>query len=157
MGMPPGELRAWDAATGEEVFRFPGTLWNAVHSEIDTVTFNPDGDRLVASSTEGNVRFWGIAERAQVLELRGHQGAVRQLSFSPDGRRLASAGRDGTLRFWDPAAGLEVGVLSGPPAGLGRVAFSPDGHRLLTAGLDGKALQVWDGTPRPGPDTVPPR
>ncbi len=165
IGQQLGELRAWDITTGEDIFRFPGTLWNAVHSDLRVLGFSSEGNRIVAGSTDGNIRFWGIPEKAQVLELRGHTRQVSEISFSPEAR-LASIAIDGTLRFWDLTNALEVGVLNGPPSGLSlnrvepdgsRILFSPDGHRLLSASTDGKMLQVWDGTPLAEKDRVPPR
>jgi WD40 repeat protein/tRNA A-37 threonylcarbamoyl transferase component Bud32 len=101
-GGASGEVRVWDAATGQPVCNLRG------HSEcVWGVAFSPDGKRLASACgrwdrgrVPGDVKIWDIQTAQELCTLRGHTDTVFGVSFSPDGRRLATAGRDG-LKIWD--------------------------------------------------------
>jgi WD40 repeat protein/serine/threonine protein kinase len=138
-----GEVKVWDAQTGQELLSFnglTGAAWN--------VAFSPDGKRL-ASDLKGPpdpsafaLKVWDAQTGQELLSLKGHKGP---LAFSPDGKRLACA-------LWRAGEGWVVGVCDGqtgqellstewPLGGFGDVAFSPDGKRLASGGRE---LKVWD-------------
>jgi WD40 repeat protein/DNA-binding SARP family transcriptional activator len=106
------------------------------------LAFSPDGRRLAASGTGGEVSIWDLAApSAAPRHLVGHEGGVNHVRFTPDGRRVVSAGEDGTARVWDLATG-DATVLSGHRWQVSRVAVSPDGTRAATASIDGTA-RTW--------------
>ena len=101
----------------------------------------------------------------QFLEtLRGHVGAVYQVSFSSDARKLASASRDSTVKIWDMEAclgqsssaakaagaggktnsmkGKMVAELSGHEDEVWCVEWAPDGNGVCSGGKD-KSLKIW--------------
>ncbi|KAG2070981.1 WD40 repeat-like protein, partial [Suillus decipiens] len=98
--------------------RFPNTLrvtvgrdmnWPAVQtplrghtSPVSSVSFSPDGTRIVTGSRDKTVRLWDAATGQPVGEpLRGHTDSVWSVSFSPDGARIVTASSDKTVRLWD--------------------------------------------------------
>jgi WD40 repeat protein len=99
------------------------------------VRFSPDGQRIAAGSTEGDVRIWGSRGEGAPLRLE-HKSAVGQLSWSRDGRYLASASWNLTI-IWDTIGGVEVERLE---HGAGAV-FHPNGGILATAYRE---LVLWD-------------
>jgi WD40 repeat protein len=139
----PGEVRVWDAATGQELLTLQGHTNNVV-----SVAFSPDGTRLASASGDGTVRLWDAATGQELLALRGHTGRVFGVAFNPDGRRLASASQDHTVRVWDAATGRELLTLKGHTHSVYcSVAFSPDGTRLASSTEDG-TVRLWGATAR---------
>jgi WD40 repeat protein/tRNA A-37 threonylcarbamoyl transferase component Bud32 len=139
----PGEVRVWDATTGDKVLTLIGhQFW------VTAVAFSPDSKRLASGSADRTVRVWEIPTGREALTLRGHSGWVRGVAFSARGDRLASAGDDQVLRVWDAGTGQEVLTFRGHTDPIRAVAFSPDGLHLASASGDAKAgeVRVWDLT-----------
>ena len=137
-----GEVKVWDAATGEERFTLGGHT-----GMVKTVAYSPDGGRIASASWDRTVKIWDAATGQEVGRCTGHTDRVNGVAFSPDGRHLASAGKDGLVKIWDAAGGAEIRTLHGHRGPVARVAFSPDG-RLVSAGgpeQSGEVI-VWDVT-----------
>jgi WD40 repeat protein/serine/threonine protein kinase len=131
----PGEVKIWDAQTGQELLNFKGHT-NAVRS----VVFSPDGKRLASGSVFETVKIWD-AQTGQ--ELLAFKGGPYSLAFSPDGKRLASASFDNTMKVWDAQTGQELLSLKGHIHFVSSVTFSRDGKRLASASRD-NTVKVWD-------------
>jgi WD40 repeat protein len=96
---------------------------------------------------------WEASTGGELVTLRGHQSAVRNIVWSPDGTKLATASADQTAKVWDVYTGREWLTLRGiqgpvPTLGVFRkslvsIAWSPDGTKLATTSLD-KPARVWD-------------
>jgi WD40 repeat protein len=139
LGGNPGEVKVWDAQTGQELLTFPGAS--------NSVAFSPDGKRLAKGAVDGEGKVWDAQTGQELLTLKGLR-PVRMLAFSPDGKRLVSTSnerRESTVTVWDAQTGQELLTLEG---GVSHVSFSPDGHRLAAGSADG-AVTVWDATPLP--------
>jgi WD40 repeat protein len=134
----PGEVKVWDAATGQEALTIKGTG--------TCVAFSPDGKRL-ASNCDKTVRVWDAATGQLTKTLEGHTETVHSVAFSPDGKRLASAGgepgKPGEVKVWDAQTGQGILSLKGHTKWVSSVAFSPDGRRLASASGD-QTVKVWD-------------
>ncbi|KIK38463.1 hypothetical protein CY34DRAFT_392632 [Suillus luteus UH-Slu-Lm8-n1] len=100
--------------------RFPNTLrvihgrlvnWTAIQTVISgragwvhSVSFSPDGTRIVSGSRDSTVRVWDAVTGLPLGEpFRRHSDLVWSVSFSPDGTRIVSGPRDSTVRVWDAA------------------------------------------------------
>lgn len=118
---------------------------NGHASEVNSVTFNPDGTWLAFGGGYGDnsVKVWNAATGQLLRTLNGHTNAVQRVVFSPDGKRLASASHDKTVKVWDVATGQETLTLNGHTSFVNSVAFSPDGTRLAYTGSVG-GQKMWN-------------
>ncbi len=132
-----GEVRIWDAATGQPVraLAAPGTAHR--------LAFSPDGLRLALAGTDGSVLVWDPAAGREMLRKRMHAEAAMAVTFSPDGRHVASAGWDGLVKIADSATGQVLHELKGHAGRVQAVAYHPGGRLLASAGWD-TTVRVWD-------------
>ena len=112
---------------------------------MSSVSFSPDGTRIVSGSGDKTVRVWDALSGQCVLgPLEGHTDWVRSVSFSPDGTRIVSGSYDKTVRVWDASSGeCVLGPLEGHASYVWSVSFSPDGSRIVSGSRD-KTVRVWD-------------
>ena len=109
-------------------------------SYINSVSFSPDGKRIVSASNDETIRIWDVQTGRQIGEpLRGHTGYVKYASFSPDGERIVSASSwDNTVRIWNAQTGRQIDFYKGNFA-----SFSPDGRFIVSASGD-RTIRIWD-------------
>jgi WD40 repeat protein len=127
----------WDSQTGEQLTAFTG-IGGGIHS----LTFSPDGKRLVTGSNDFTARIWDVEKKQAVLTLSGHSLDVRDAAFSLDGKLVATAGFDGMAKVWDATTGAEMLTLEGHNGLVTGVAFSPDGSKLATSSTETSA-KIW--------------
>jgi WD40 repeat protein/transcriptional regulator with XRE-family HTH domain len=136
-----GWVSIWDSASGRLVLNLPRQS-----TRVDSVTFSPDGSRLVTTADDQTVRIWDANSGRELLRLYGYTTNATNAAYSPDGMRIATVFRDNQVKVWDAETGQELFNLAGHSNDVLTVAFSPDGTRLVTASKDGTA-RVWDATP----------
>jgi serine/threonine protein kinase/WD40 repeat protein len=97
------------------------------------LAFSPDGSMLAAGQGDGVIRAWEVATGQKSLELKGHEGRIREIAFSPDGRTIVSSSNDGRIRLWSVGLGCAYGVLHQSDYFSCHFTFSADG-RYFAAG-----------------------
>jgi WD40 repeat protein len=152
-----GEVKVWDAETGQEVFTVEAPALAGYQHR--TVAYSPDGKRLThVSCSDENAKsstmiVWD-AQTGQELLTQKTDGQITSVAFSPDGKRLATGAGwgsvtgaliDRAVRVWDAETGQELYSVKGHASEVTSVAFSPDGSRLASACRDG-TVKVWDAT-----------
>ncbi|CAE7145379.1 unnamed protein product [Rhizoctonia solani] len=114
-------------------------------SSVWSVSFSPDGARVVSGSWDNTIRIWD-AERGVAITgpLKEHTGVVHSTAFSPDGAQIVSCSSYGTIRFWDTRSGGTVGEpYWGHTGKVYSAAFSPCGTYVASGGED-KTVRLWD-------------
>jgi WD40 repeat protein len=101
-------MHLWDSHAGSLLATLEGHS-----SEVTSVAFSPDGQRLASASGDSTVRLWDSQTGTLLATLEGHSEKVTRVVFSPDGQRLASASHDSTVRLWDSQAGTLLATLEG--------------------------------------------
>jgi WD40 repeat protein len=113
---------------------------------ITSLSFSPDGRRILTASTARTVRVWDAATGTLVHELVGHGNEVWCATYSPDGKRIASGGRDGNVRIWDAATFDPLARLGGHKDYVYSLAWAPDSQELISGSGD-HTVRVWDTVP----------
>ncbi len=135
--------RAWDASTGEEIYRIGHRL------DVNEVTFSPDGEYLATASYDGTAKI--VDRSGRVIQVLGETSGFGQFNFSDvafsfDGRLVATAQELYAQRFrvmiWDWARGKRVLTIDADSP-VPQVDFDPTGPRVVLTGSDGLA-EVWD-------------
>jgi WD40 repeat protein len=164
-----GNVRLWDALTGELLAELPGAKPHYF------LSFAPDGARLVASDSHEGAAVWDPAAAARLTAprtasdealfdaLTGSNQSGREFGYaraaaggaratglpcpsaasSLDRTLLAHILRSGEIRIVDLATGKTTGQIDQQAAQFSVVAFNPDGTQLLVGDEEG-ALTVWD-------------
>ena len=146
----PGEVKLWDAATGQPLrIKLSGQV-----DKVVRVALSPDGTHLAATHSNHTVLVWDLATGGLVtLEGPATQVAGR-LGFSPDGKRLACTyspvdddpinDSSRSIRIWDLATRQAVVTIDRLPISIRAPHFSPDGRLLVAAAWSMALVKVWD-------------
>ena len=136
-----GEIKVWDAETGQETLTLEGRSVGTT-----SVIFSPDGRRIVSGRSRDTLKVRDDETGQELLTLKGHSGYVSSVAFSPDGKRIVSGCSDHTLKLWDAKTGQEILTLKGHTSYVESVAFSPDGRRIVSGSSD-ETVILWNIPP----------
>jgi WD40 repeat protein len=120
---------------------------------IETMSFSPDGHRLLIADSDGTARVWNADTGDPVTPPLRHQDAVDFAAFSHDARWVVTTSRDRTARVWDASTGQPItgGLAMEGPVDSAR--FIPGDRFLQTlchTENDG-AIATWELKPDPRP------
>jgi WD40 repeat protein/tRNA A-37 threonylcarbamoyl transferase component Bud32 len=140
------DINVWDASSGKKLMILSGH-----EDQIWSMSYSPDGTRIVSGGRDKTVRIWNADTGAEVFTLRGHGDSplladfspVSSVAFSPDGRLVASGSYDYTVKIWKVESGTEVMTMDRHSSLVSDVTFSPDGKRFASASSDG-TIRVCD-------------
>jgi WD40 repeat protein len=90
-------VRVWDAQSGAEL----AVLRGREEDYVTSVSYSPDGRRIVSGSSDKAVRVWDAQSGAELAVLRGHEGWVNSVSYNLDGRRIVGNLWDNKVTVWD--------------------------------------------------------
>jgi WD40 repeat protein len=119
------------------------TLQPCLNDLIYDVAFSPDGQSILTTWGQGQVRLWKT-DTGELIRTFDHpnRGAIT-LAFSPDGSTFLTGGDDRAI-LWDVDTGL---ILHEFPRDIDEsygtsVAFTSDAKYAVTGGFDGAT--IWD-------------
>jgi len=152
-------LTVWNRKTLKPVFRLDppmGVLFT-------TVTFTPDGERVIVGDSKGRVAVWDIASGKEVLTIKAHEWLISHAIILADGKQLLTAATKGTnnwepnystapdrtVKIWDLETGeFQRAFQHDGPLFVNRfhgVQLNADGSRLLTTSIRPTTTK-WSGT-----------
>ena len=124
-------------------WRLPAILPHAkLDAHVNTVqslSFNPDGSRLVSASADFKVNLWDTKTAALERTFgdgHTHTWVALGARFDPGGRRLLSYGEDDYALLWDVETGELIWSV-GADGIMRDGVFSPDGAYVALASADG--------------------
>jgi len=117
------------------------TILQGHTSKLWSISFSPDGKKIITGSDDGTARLWDL-QSTELMLLKGHTSQVMSANFSPDGKYVVTASGDGTARVWNIDM-KENPIFKGHTGYVVDANFSPDGSQIVTAGWDYTA-RVWD-------------
>nr|MDZ8077109.1 serine/threonine-protein kinase [Nostoc sp. DedQUE01] len=145
-------MQAMDIKSKSQDLKLPNPLWHCsstlteysvVSSSVNALAFSPEGNILVSTNDEKNIKLWDLNTKKVIASLLGHSQVVKSVAFSPDGKILASASDDKTIKLWDINTLTEICTLAGHSHAVKSVAFSPDGQILASGSWD-KTVKLWN-------------
>src|SRR5262249_32485528 len=107
---------------------------------VQSVAFDPAGERVATGSTYGTVRLWDAHDGHELAILGGSDASARQLAFSGDGSQVMALSPN-EIGGWDVSP--EPDVLRGHASYVYDLAFVRGGARLVSISYYGE-LCVWD-------------
>ena len=134
LGTEDGRLDVIDVPTGQSVATFH-------HDDrVNSVSFSPDGKRLLSASRDSTARIWAVAEGVEIARLV-HDAPVHEAEFITDSTILAVSA-DGKARRWllHTSAYIWRREMAGKVSSL---AFQPVGSLVAAATFD--SVRVWNG------------
>ncbi|MBI4242946.1 MAG: caspase family protein [Planctomycetes bacterium] len=109
-------------------------------TNVNSVSFSPNGRQLAAGSPDGNVTFWNVETGAELSAYR--QKPVNCVVFSPDGKKLALLDSS-SPKLFDVDAGKEIISFEGAIDSGCAISLSPNGD-LLAAGSTEESILVFE-------------
>ena len=137
-GDESGEVKIWEADTGEHIRTFSGNT-----EILHDVSISPDGKYFVTGSNGKKVNIWNIETGILERSLKIPDSEVYAVAFSPDSRLVAAGGRLPKIRIWETETGNELKSLSGHYGSVYALKFNPEGRYLASASGD-KTIIMWD-------------
>lgn len=142
----PNDLREWEWHYLMRLCRVEPLILRD-ETEIHSVAFSPDGQRLASAGGDGAVKIWDSKTGEVIRAFKTHSDSVASVAFHPNGKHVATAGADRQAKVWDWRTGEEL--FAGPCDALRKfgtaytVAFCPPDGRRLAAASEG-VVRVWD-------------
>jgi WD40 repeat protein/serine/threonine protein kinase len=144
-----GDVKVWDATTGQELLLLKGHT-----GFVKSVVFSPDGKRLgsvsygwdvnQSTSVPRELKVWDAQTGQELLSLKD-MGSGCPGIFSPDFKHVAAVvgqWKAPRIKVWDVQTGQEVFTLQGHTAFVESLAFSPDSKHLASGSGDRTILIV---------------
>ncbi|HEY7158362.1 MAG TPA: sigma-70 family RNA polymerase sigma factor [Gemmataceae bacterium] len=146
MWLSDHRVRLWDVATGKELrqLTMPAKeLPSKLTVGFGSLTFSPDGKKILTGGMDGMLRVWEAATGKEVRQIPGFVGSPRQFVFAPDGKTLAVVDGSTTIRILDFASGKDVVPTLGHRGGISSISPMPDGQTIATTSYDHR-IRFWE-------------
>jgi WD40 repeat protein len=153
----PGEIKLWDATTGQGV----DLALDGSTDAVGRIALSADGAYLGAICRLDGIKVWNLATHQRFDLKTPAEQCARSIGFSPDGKRLVatfsplddSHNNQDVVKVYDLATRDPVWTLEGLSyvfwLGIGAAAFSPDGKYLaMSHMLEGRVRVVEVATGR---------
>lgn len=139
------EVKIWDTATGKLITDLKNQpKWNEKMADFWSVSFSPDGEKVVTSSSDKTAKIWNSTNGKLIITLKGHTGSVNSAVFSPDGTMIVTGSDDNTAKVWNTETGGLIADLIGHKIGVTSASFFDLGKKILTYSEYDYSVKIWD-------------
>ncbi len=118
-------------------------------TSVSSISFSPDGRRIVSAARNGEVRLWDVSDGSLVASFTAHGGrSVNSIAFASDGLSFLTGGSDGTVAAWEAGPdGTQLEEIkdaggAGGAAAVMALLVSARGNFLITASTN-HSVTVW--------------
>ncbi len=120
------DLMVWRVADG-------ALLWQAKsESEIECVTFSPDGKRFVTGGEDYFIRIYDLAEKKEIRAIE-HDSGLDGITWSHNGNWIVAGSEKGDAWFWDAEDYSLVGKIK-VGSTINSLEFTSDDEQLIVGG-----------------------
>lgn len=139
----PAQYRdlAWRLAKRD--FQGEGMVLNGHHAAVFSVTYSPDGTKLLSGDADGVVKVWDVESGKILHSIQAAHDSIKQVRFRPNGKQFATADRRGDIKTWDVATGSPVKSFNGHSFAVYALNYSPDG-KIIASGSDNDNVRLWN-------------
>jgi WD40 repeat protein/serine/threonine protein kinase len=145
-GSEPHVVELWDWKAGKKLTELDG-----FPSQVNALTFSPDGKLLATGDKFGTIRVWDPVTFKETAIFKGHASGISALIFSPDSQWLYSGAADGIVRRWKIVPEPDPDTIEGDVAFYPvKVGLAADGKsvflesRLKTGMPPRRDVRHWD-------------
>eukprot|EP00794_Sanderia_malayensis_P015183 gene15183-16745_t len=122
--------------------RFVRTATNKIRCPLFTLSWTPEGRRLITGASSGEFTLWGGLTFNFETVLQAHESAVRAMQWSHNDTWLISADHNGLVKYWQSNMN-NVKTLQAHVEAVRGVCFSPTDNKFATGSDDGM-VKIWD-------------
>lgn len=134
---PANAILLWDLQTVTQV-----AVFDAATTTIAALAFAPDGTRISATTTSGDLFVWPT-DAPQAPSFQALDSVASAIAYSPNGQFLAVGRADGAVDLLDGMTNDLIVTYTGHLGTVNAVSFSPDNRLLASAAADG-TVRLWD-------------
>lgn len=139
-------IKLWDVQTGELLHTFAERGFfgfNNGHTDrITGLQFTPDGQTLISSSSDGQIKLWDISSRKLITTLPEAGWGISAIALSRDGKILAGGSHDGSLHLWQMETLEVITTLNHHQNQVSGLLLSPKGQTLISSSYD-QTICLW--------------
>ena len=116
------------------------TVSAAHNSTITGSDISSDGNILVSSDWDGNIKLWDV-EKGIIINQFHHKNST-DVAFNREGTLVASSAWDGNIKLLDVEKGRNIATLTGHSGIVNSLVFGEDG--LLYSTGEDTQVKIWD-------------
>ena len=129
----------WNVSSGEVISTTGWGSTGLFSSEVYTLRFLPDGQRLFAQAA--SARIINVSSGSTEVNFSGD--GLNTATVSNDGKLVAVGSKYGQTTVYEAYNGATIRTFDSSTKGIGEVAISPDNRFVASGGLNDDVIKVW--------------